>query len=159
MICELCGKTVEELYRTAVEGSSLSLCKECSSFGKVIGKETKGPAKLLQKQIQKNPISPKSTLEETNEVIVQNYATLISQARQRLGIKQEDAAKKLSEKVSTLHNLETGRREPSIPLARKLENFYQIKLVEISKEERIEKPKTNSEEITLGDVITIKRRK
>jgi putative transcription factor len=76
-----------------------------------------------------------------------------------LGIKQEDAAKKLSEKVSILHNLETGRREPSIPLARKLENFYGIKLIEVSKEEKIEKSKSNSEEITLGDVITIKKRK
>jgi len=159
MICELCGKEVEELYKTIVEGSTLSLCKECSSFGKVIGKETQGSKEANPKQPQVVSTRQASPIEETNEFIVPNYSKIISQARQRLGIKQEDAAKKLSEKVSILHNLETGRREPSIPLARKLENFYQIKLIEISKEQRVEKPKKSSEEITLGDVITIKRRK
>jgi putative transcription factor len=159
MICELCGKEVEELYKTVVEGSTLSLCKECSSFGKVIGRQSQKSQEPAPKQPQAVSTRQASTIEETNEFIVQNYAKLISQARQCLGIKQEDAAKKLSEKVSILHNLETGRREPSIPLARKLENFYGIKLIEVSKEEKIEKSKSNSEEITLGDVITIKKRK
>ena len=159
MICELCGKNVEELYKTIVEGSTLSLCKECSSFGKVVGIENQKPQEPVQKQTQFVNTKQTSSIEETNEFIVPNYPQIISQARQRLGIKQEDAAKKLSEKVSILHNLETGRREPSIPLARKLENFYSIKLIEISKEEKIEKPQTSSEEITLGDIITIKKRK
>ncbi|HOI18732.1 MAG TPA: multiprotein bridging factor aMBF1 [Candidatus Woesearchaeota archaeon] len=159
MICELCGKNVEELYKTVVEGSTLSLCKECSSFGKVIAKETNTPKEHLRPQIEKSTITQKRTVEETNEFIVKNYSKLISLARQRLGIKQEDAAKKLSEKVSILHTLETGKREPSIPLARKLENFYGIKLVEISKEEKIENTKSKSEGITLGDIITIKKRK
>ena len=152
MHCEMCGKDTS-LFKTVIEGTELKVCGECGRFGKVIGRIKKEPKiKKKKKEIEEEE-QP-----EIVQIIAPDYPKKVKQARESLGLKQEELAKKLNEKESIIHKIETGHYEPNINLARKLEKFLKIKLVE---EEKIEKEKgmekSSSEALTIGDLIKLKK--
>lgn len=133
----------------------MNVCQNCSKFGKVISavrhqvKETK---KKIKKQAEVEP--PK---EDLILAIVPNYGDIIKKKREQLGIKQEDFAKKISEKVSLLHKVETNQFEPNISLARKIEKFLNIKLIEIEEIKASPPTTSKSEGLTIGDFIKVKK--
>lgn len=148
--CEMCGKN-DKLFRTMVEGAEMMLCKDCSRFGKVLA----APKIIIKKEAirQKQESKP-----EIIEVIVPDYGKIVKERREKLGLKQEELAKKINEKESLIHKIESGAFEPGIMLARKLEGFLKIKLIEKSEEESV-MPAKKSGPVTIGDVISIKTRK
>jgi putative transcription factor len=154
MNCDLCGRETEFLLKTEVEGTELNLCKECSQHGKVLRKIEAAVEK------PKSASKPTFTLPEREiiQVIIPDYANLIKEKREQLGLKQEEFAKKIAEKESIIHKIETGQFEPSIALARKVEKFLKIKLIE-EHEETKQKTKKSSEDegFTIGDIIKIKK--
>ena len=157
MLCDMCGNK-EAVYNTEIEGSLLSTCESCAAHGNV-----KSRIRVEQEAPKKKGFSPKQATEraeqEIVEIIVGNCASLIKSAREKKGLKQEDLAKILHEKESVIHNIESGRMQPSISLARKLEKYFKIKIVEEYTEKA--KPKTSSQglgSLTLGDIANIKKR-
>ena len=159
MNCDMCGKKVEVFYEVNVEGSILKLCKECSSYGSIIKRSYSTPKvkKKVNNYIQ-NRNGPKEK-EEAIEVIVEDYGSIIKNAREKLGLKQEDLAKRLNEKESLISHIESGKKEPRIELAKKLERFFNIKLVDLmSEKETFFKEKSGSDQLTIGDLIKIKKR-
>ena len=154
MNCEMCGKEIESAFLTDVEGSTLKVCKQCSSFGKIIQRP-------VPRKFTKRPFfsKPKPKKEEIVEDIVENYAELIRTSREKKGLTQKEFARKLFEKESIVQKMETGSYEPSISLARKLEKILKINLInEIKEESKTEIPRTKSEGFTLGDFIKIKKK-
>ena len=155
--CDLCGKVEEELNRVLIENVDLNVCKDCSKFGKVIAPLKRYSPKeqhSMIKEMQKNIIQK----EEKIEILVENYADLIKKRRESMNLSQKDFALKLNEKESTIHHIETGTFEPPLGMARKLEKFLGIKLVE-QHEEKHEMHKARKDEgFTLGDFIKIKNR-
>lgn len=147
----MCGAR-GDLFLTMVEGTELNLCASCSKFGKVIKRTNAQPLQLKTKTkiVQQE--------EEIVESIVEDYSERIKNAREKLGLKQKELAMKLSEKESLIHRIESHHIEPAIVLAKKLEKFLHITLVEEVKEtkENIVKKKTDT--LTLGDLVTIKNR-
>lgn len=153
MNCEMCGKQTEDLYKTNIESTIMSVCSECSRYGKVterLKKET--PKKEFKQRMQIQ--EPK---QETIEVIVPDYAKKIRKAREQMGIKQEEFAKKVNEKESQIHKMETGSVTPSLKTAKKLEKILHIKLTEeyIERQNPLEKEKETV--MTLGDLVKIKK--
>lgn len=146
MGCDLCGSE-SEMFKAIVEGSEMNVCQNCSKFGKIINKP-KQNFNLKSKTIKKKQDKP-----ETIFLIVDNYAQLIKTAREKMKLKQEEVAKKIAEKESLIHSIESGKHEPNINLARKLERFYNIKLVEEHKEENQNIGKSNASGLTIGDLI------
>ena len=161
-MCDMCSSP-EAVYRIELEGSMLNVCEKCASYGRIV-------AKLKQEEtVKKNnrnqgflgvPTEPKKKESETVQIINSNYPKLIKSEREKRGLKQEELAKKIAEKESVIHKLESGRMKPGIPLARKLEKFLKIKLVE---EVELDDSGTHSgtrkglsDELTLGDLIKIK---
>lgn len=151
MHCEMCGKEAN-LLRAVVEGTELRVCRQCASFGKVVGKIKPPAAKKRMEKIAEAGEEP-----EVIQIIVPDYAKKVKTAREKTGLKQEDAAKKLNEKESVIHKVETGHYKPSLKLARKLEKFFGINLVEEHKVEKVEKSKASSEGLTIGDLIKLKK--
>jgi putative transcription factor len=151
MDCDMCGSQ-EAKNKVEVEGTTLNLCVNCSTYGKII-KKIQQP--VIEKPKQKIITRPEES--EIIQMITPNYSNLIKNKREKLKLKQEELAKKIAEKVSLIHSLESGHTKPSISLARKLEKFLHIKLVEEYKEE-YKAGKTTSAEITLGDVVKIRKR-
>jgi putative transcription factor len=153
----------DKTYRIEVEGSMLNVCERCSSFGKVVGKVKHELPEKKKKKIEKaiEKLAEEKARKETESVqlIVDGYSKIIKSAREKTGLKQEELAKKIAEKESIIHKLESGIMKPDIPLARKLEKFLRITLVEsIEVSDDVEKKRSSSEGLTLGDLIKIKSR-
>lgn len=157
MNCDICGKK-DSLYNVEIEGSSLVACASCASHGKVLGKVA---VHVDAKEISKKP-SAKVRVEKEEPVIlvVDNYNSLIKNKRERLGLKQEELAKRINEKESLIQQIESKKIEPSIKVAEKLEAFLKIKLLDLYKPEvQVGSSQKERGPVTLGDVINIKTRK
>ncbi len=150
-VCELCGKFNDNLIEAIVEGAVVSVCKSCSNFGHVILIE-----KPINQEIPKRKIVIEKEPEEF-EIIVNNYAQEVKQAREKLDLKQEELAQKIAEKISVIHKIESGHLKPSLALAKKLEHFLNIKLIEKYKEEKTKTVDFTNSSLTIGDLIKFKK--
>jgi putative transcription factor len=145
----MCGAQAK-LFRAMIEGTQMDVCRDCSKFGKVIAEVKEEPKK-------EKPKKEEVPARELIQVIVEDYAEKIKKGREKLGLKQEEFARKLNEKESLIQKIETGSFEPSISLARKLEKILKIRLVEQHEEVRQKGTATKDETFTIGDFIKVKR--
>ncbi len=145
MNCDLCGKE-GELVRAAIEGTELNVCQRCGRFGKVLGKQPSVKAPKVEKPKKSEPLL----------VINPKFPAMIKQKREELGMKQGELAKAISEKESVIHKLETGT-VPGIELAKKLEGFLRIKLIEEYREDSESVQRGKGAGLTLGDFIKVKK--
>ena len=148
----MCGSKTK-LFITEIESSQMNVCRDCSKFGKIIAevKEPEKPKKI------KDVIQDTGPQTEILQIIAEDYAQKIKNARERLNLDQKDFAKKINEKQALIHKIETGSFEPGMSLARKLEKFLKIKLVEQHEEIHEETKQTKSDDFTIGDFINIKK--
>jgi putative transcription factor len=166
--CEMCGYN-GDLRRAVVEGTLLMLCDKCIKFGEVVELK-RGPSDNVVSERMKRMNTSRfaamrtsgNVVEEiSEELVVKNYSELVKRARERMGKTQEEVAKDIAEKVSIVQGVEGGRLEPSLKLAKKLEQYFKVDLIRaISKkqDEAMEldlglKPGS----MTIGDVIKIKK--
>jgi putative transcription factor len=151
--CDMCGAKTK-LFKTVVEGTEMNVCRDCSKFGRVLGeiKEKEKPKKIEKIRIDAGPDI------EILQVIIKDYGQKIKKAREKLGLKQKDFAKKLNEKESLIHKIETGSFEPNLNLARKIERFLKIKLVEQHEEVHKTGTRSKSDALTIGDFVKIKKK-
>lgn len=151
--CDMCGEEIEYPIVASVEGVELTVCNKCVKFGKVIKriapeiKETKAKKDFIKNIPQR---------EEVIQIVADDYNQKIRNAREKLGLKQEDFAKKINEKVSLIQHIESGKAEPSIDLARKMEKFLHIKIIEQYEEKHEQLKGNQSEGFTIGDFIKVK---
>ena len=150
----MCGKVTEDYYRIRIESTILNVCKSCAAYGEVL-QQVKTEVK---KEIKKEPIQ-KPAEPEIIEELVEGYAEKIKSKREKLGLKQEDLAKKINEKESIIQKIESGHFTPPINLAKKLERFLGIKIIEEVEEAKvIISPKTSGEGFSLGDFVKVKKK-
>ena len=153
--CDLCGKVDERLNRTLIEGVELNVCSVCSKFGKVIAPVKRFSAKEQHKMFEKQSSIQKK--EEKVELLVQDYSDIIKKKRESIGLSQKDFAKRINEKESVIHKIETGAFEPDLQLAKKLEKMLGVKLTEEYEERHESFKKKREGGFTLGDFIKIKK--
>lgn len=150
LYCDMCGAE-GQLYRTKIEVSFLNVCKNCANYGEVILKvkepEPKAVIKTKTQQIEE---------QEIFTVIIPNYSSVVKNKREHMNLKQKELAKKIAEKESVIHNIESGHMEPNMDLAKKLEKFLHISLITKYKEQGDFKT-TSSETLTIGDLIKKKK--
>lgn len=116
MECEVCGCLIfGKPHRALIEGVAMNVCSGCTTLGKIIEE----PARREQLGLR----------EEMAELeIVEDYPALIRRARERMGLRQEELAKRLAERTSVIQRLESGRLRPDERLLSKLERALGIKL-------------------------------
>jgi len=153
MKCDMCGKE-EAKFEVEIEGTRMNVGTDCSKFGKLIRK-IRPTSNVEQKREQKIIIKK----EEKLQLIVTNYSNIVKSAREKKGLKQEEVAKQIHEKESVIHNIESGRREPRLELARKLEKFFGITLIENYQKEKFKQSSSKDLGMTVGDMISVKTRK
>ncbi|NIM47245.1 MAG: TIGR00270 family protein [Candidatus Aenigmarchaeota archaeon] len=140
--CKICGSKKAN-RKAKIEGAILTVCEECVRFGQ----EVKPPeVKTVKKYVPK--------IEEPREILKPNFNEIIRNSREKMKLKQEDLAKKINEKSSTIKRIEEGWEPPS-KLIRKLEKFFNIKLTE-KPEEKTLKTKADKKKLTIGDIIEIR---
>ena len=160
MRCEICGKSIEgRPLRTKIDGSVMEVCEACSKFGK-IQKTPPKPKSTLRKKIKpKNKSTQQRRRDEPTEELVEDYNIIIRNKRELKGWSREDLGSKISEKVSVIHRLESGKMVPDIKLAKKLENTLKVILIEKLDDFDLETlRKSSSNGPTLGDIVKIKKK-
>lgn len=170
MRCEVCGQKIHgKPYRVMIEGAKLTVCGKCAKLGKIIWEEPKPKTPTLRMKTPTRHLTlktksrkpPQAVAESTLELI-EDFDVKIRQARRKLRLSHEDLGKKISEKVSVLKKIETGKMTPDNKLATKLEHTLKIKLLVQHSEEKVPKakvPKPVSRELTLGDLIQLNKKK
>ncbi|MBI4095252.1 MAG: TIGR00270 family protein [DPANN group archaeon] len=116
--CEICGSAPASA-KASFDGVILNVCSGCAATGKII--EQPKPA---ARQPVLQYIAP-----ESGETVTENFGKIISSARQQMGLKQDELASKLNEKLSVIQAAEQGKRL-DLGLARKVEKFLKIKIIE-----------------------------
>jgi putative transcription factor len=166
-----------------IEGAEMLVCPECaakfsshsesaerrSSAPKVRPSWTSPPpqketavrrpsAPLKKAPVKKAPSRSQTTLDDM--ILVEDYAIIIRNARQKAGLSQEELAQKVGERISTLQAIEAGRLKPEKKTIRGLERELGISLLEPIGPTPI-RPGTAPRDpgATLGDRVVIKRKK
>lgn len=173
LTCDVCGAPIEgEPVIVEIDGAVLTLCQRCAR--KYVGvkgvKVIKGPSQI---QAAQQPITvaryesrrgvtyrisrPRVNVDRYE--VVEDYAELIREARESLGMSRDVLAKVIGVKESILRRIEDGQLIPDIELARKLEKALGISLLRESEEAGVEAQKPVSKSLTLGDVVTLRGRK
>jgi putative transcription factor len=147
MGCEICGSE-EAGYLILVEGAKLSVCRDCSTTGKLI----RGP--------QPKPRSEEGASFARQEMeVAEGYGRMISEARKSMGLPLEVLAERINEKHSFLERVEHERTLPDGKLCKKLEKELGIKLLQEASEGAPVASSSPKGGITLGDILEIEMRK
>lgn len=157
MQCDMCGKE-GNLCKAIIEGVEMDVCSGCAKLGRKISQEYNIKERVVFSAPQRRTrrMLPR---EEIVRGVVEGYSNIVKRKREKFGLKQEELAKKIAEKVSVIHNIESGHLEPSIKIAEKLEKFLKVKLIEEINEQKYEKKEDMmARELTLGDMINIKNK-
>jgi len=147
--CDMCG-TETNLVVATIEGTEMNVCNECGKFGKVI-------RRIQEPRQAPSPIMKKQPEEEKVERVVGGYGKQIKESREKKGLTQEEFAKKINEKVSLIHKIESEHQVPSISLAQKIGKFLGIVLIEQEKPQEGNFSKSTSDALTIGDLIKLKK--
>ena len=154
--CELCGMK-DARYKSEIEGTIMFVCEDCARFG-----QTKSMANV--KMVVEDRKKPE--FKDPDYLFLPNYGQTVKSARERMGLKQEELAKKLNERESLLHQIESEHFKPGVELARKLEKNLHIKIIEeITETEETEnarkdiRPTKPTGPLTLGDMMDMKQKK
>jgi putative transcription factor len=156
--CDMCGSPQERLLKTKIEGTELDVCGNCARFGEVIEK----PRIRVKDFGGKRPAAaPMPRRKEVLQVLKPDYGPKVGKAREKLGLTQEEFARKLNEKWSIMQKIESGQFKPSIDMARKLERILKIDIIDTHDEAGevpMAAPKKKDEGFTMGDFIKKKRK-
>ena len=117
--CEICG-SAKATVKASFDSVVLNVCEGCSSAGKIIAQ----PKPMLARQPVFHYAAP-----ESGETVAPEFGKIISKARQQLGLKQDELALQVKEKLPVIQAAEQGKRL-DLNLAKKLEKFLKIKLIE-----------------------------
>ncbi|MCX8181043.1 MAG: multiprotein bridging factor aMBF1 [Thermofilaceae archaeon] len=154
MRCELCGGEIRgQAYLSVVDRAELILCEKCvKKASKVYGPI--GQSKTKNQLSQKRTVSKRER--NVVEEVMEDYAEIIREARERMGLTRDALAAILGVKVSVIRRIEEGSLAPTIELAHKIERILRVKLVEKVIEERKGRGEAGAWETTLGDVAVFK---
>jgi len=159
LFCEVCGREiVGKPARALVEGATLVVCSHCASLGTELpgfpDKPRPRTIPTVRNTRTRAPIEslPKS-IEESD--LIDNYSQVIKQAREKLGLSQQDLAFKAKEKLTMIQKIELGKMLPTMRLTKELEHVLRVKLLVPREEIDIPVPpvkQTETPAMTLGDI-------
>mgnify|MGYP001583598187 CR=1 FL=1 len=145
--CEVCGRTGARID-CIIESAKLRVCENCSRLGKVVYVERPPVLGKGNKMIKK----------EFELELVEDYAERIKNARNKLQLNVKELASLILEKESFLDGIEKETTVPTEKTARKLERYLKIKLLEeVPAESSAKGNSKRNADITLGDVVDIKK--
>jgi putative transcription factor len=152
MDCELCGRPDANII-AVVEGIKMTVCEKCSKYGKEIGMLKDKKEERAEKRGEK-----KSEKTEIELELVEDYGKKIKAEREKKGMSLKQLASAIAEKESYIDRIENEDVIPSEKVARKLEKFFNIKLLEEIVTSSGEIEIKDEDTITLGDIIEIKKK-
>ncbi|UYZ39893.1 MAG: multiprotein bridging factor aMBF1 [Candidatus Methanospirare jalkutatii] len=142
--CEICGSEIrDDVYFIRVDASELKVCKYCARHGTLVrrvrvervleeGRKLKSAsvasAATVSAVVRRRPRiydEMERVLEEEAE-IPEDFGRLVKSARERLGWKQAELARRINEKQSVIRKIETGEIIPTKELREKLKRALNL---------------------------------
>ncbi|KKN06972.1 hypothetical protein LCGC14_1071920 [marine sediment metagenome] len=165
--CPICGGIIwGKGLRVLIEGGKITVCLNCAQYGEKLTELSSNSSSKKHRTSGKTKQRKRRVYEKNlrDEIeIVPDFAKKIRNARNSLGLNQDQFARKLNEKPSLLRRIETGRAKPTVKLAKKIEEAYKIKLLQKGDmiEGSIQRDKYMKKSIrtSLGDIAFIKKKK
>ncbi len=135
-MCEVCGSPLRAPpNRVVIDGATMVVCNNCARLGKPVGpalpprqatrpglgpsRAPASPAQSALRTMAQRPI-------EVEYEVDPDYNLKIRQAREKLGLSQEQLGKLLNEKPSVIRMVESKKLKPDLTLTRKL--MHELKL-------------------------------
>jgi putative transcription factor len=81
----------------------------------------------MKKAVKSKKSSSRLPIEEFE--YIEDLGRIIREAREKMGLTQEDLSRQLNEKVTIIRKIEAGEFNPPIELARKIEKLLKIKII------------------------------
>jgi len=142
------------------------VCAECSKLGSVYWEaKTEPRMKKISKRLPQPMIAPRkqpSIIVEESVELIDDFGAKVRRSREKLGMSHEDLGKKISEKVSVLRKIESGKMTPNNLLIEKLQHALKIKLMIPFSEPKVPSKALASSRPsapTLGDIAQVKKEK
>jgi len=141
--CEICGSEIrDDVYFIRVDASELKVCKSCARHGTLVrrvrvervleeGRKLKSASvasAVSSAVVRRRPRiydEMERVLEEEAE-IPEDFGRLVKSARERLGWKQAELARRINEKQSVIRKIETGEIIPTKELREKLKRALNL---------------------------------
>jgi len=166
MRCEVCGRRIiGPSHRAMIEGAKMTVCNSCAKLGSVYWEaKTEPRLKKVAKRLPTPVLSPRkqpSLSVAENLELIDDFGAKVRQAREKIGSSHEDLGKKISEKVSVLRKIESGKMTPDNLLVEKLQHALRIKLLVPVSEPKVPSKSLASRPAThtLGDIAQVKKEK
>lgn len=144
--CEVCGRN-DATRRSKIEGAVMNVCDKCVSMGEEIA----APVKIF---FEKKPVR---VPEEMFVSVKKDVGQLVKRQREKMGLNQEELARRLLLNVQVITRIENGW-QPPLATVEVLEKFLKTSLKE-TVEAEAPKTKKGTKALTLGDIVEIKRKK
>ncbi|WP_406656262.1 multiprotein bridging factor aMBF1 [Methanolobus sp. ZRKC2] len=160
MQCEICGTDIKgPSFKVSIDGSELTVCGRCSQYGKNLEKRTPVSRKIapVAPGIQRKKKPKAKGFETFSDELVDDYDSIIREAREKKQLTHDELARKIKEKSSLIKKLERGEIVPEEEVRKKLERELDVKLTERSSGDDWSGDRLNKG-TTLGDIVTIKRK-
>jgi putative transcription factor len=133
--CEVCGAPLRASpNRVEIDGAIMVVCNNCARLGKQIGPAAPAVSVISNRVVRPNPVQnalrtmAQRPTEQEYE-LDPDYHLLIRQAREKLGLSQEQLGKLINEKPSVIRMVESKKLKPDITLTRKLMHELKINLL------------------------------
>lgn len=152
-------------FKAKIEGANMLVCGECAKLGSVVWEDRTEPRlkKVARRMAppmlppRKQPPLPVSDgLELTDDL-----GTKIRMAREKAGLSHQELGRRISEKVSVLRKIESGKMVPDNLLTEKLEHALRLKLLVPVSEPKVPTIALASRPAapTLGDILKAEKDK
>ena len=149
----MCGRK-EAAFLVNVAGAKMVACPRCAAHGEIIEELMEKPKPAEVKRVEKQQ---KRIVEKADEV-VENIGEIVHKKREELELKQEDLGKRVNEHESMIKRIEHGYI-PDLEVARKLQKFLQVKLIEtVNQSDQEYLSNKGGGAMTLGDIMIIKKK-
>ena len=135
------------------------VCSGCQHLGEPYQEEASAPTRpyplrlrMPRTTYRKAPELPRG-MEESE--VAEDYSSLVRSQRMKMGLSQEELAKRVKERLTVIQKIEMGKIAPDSKLCRGLEHELRIKLLvprTAAPAPKIAAPA----EVTLGDIIRVK---
>lgn len=166
MRCEVCGrKIIGSPYKAMIEQAKMLVCRKCVKLGSIYWEAKNEPhmkriARRLPTPILPARKQPSLKVQDSLE-LVDDLGFRVRQAREKLGLTHQELGKKISEKVSVLRKIESGKMTPDDLLTEKLQHALKVKLLVPVSEPKVPSKALASQpsKPTLGDIALVKKEK
>ena len=138
--CEVCGSKLHApTSRVEIDGAVMSVCSNCARLGRPVGPVASPPRAVRPMPSGPRPMQPafrpvtgsrpQDRPAEGEYEVDPDYNLKIRQAREKMGLSQEDLGMHTNEKLSVIRLLESKKLQPDMVLTRKLMHFLKINLL------------------------------